>query len=452
MTRLITLHMEFVDGEPPGWRVVVVPESTTLGALRGLVNELFDGLPAEAYFERDQEFPSNSKLSIRDAFGERGNRLDYVFEDDSKTLVIWHEGYAEPDAELAYPRLIFGAETLLDEDDPADASTLEGGELQGAIRGDWKAPERHASRGAEMLRKFIEASDLPAADLDALERALEEDDDPFAEFEWATSRLARVDDGVSPRMRRAYHQVKDAGIDIEVGLLDQLRREELYRSDTVATGFVADILAGLEYRDAIEPIVELLQLDPETNIRSFHFLGYALTDLDGPDFERVDELLDSRSATLRFNVFVALSNFNPEHPGLARRIFELLDELSVEDTDFALDVLLSVHPESSRENILGLLDDFLEAVETSEQDPTLTRIPRIALSAKQAVFFGEALEDAGVDLGESRSEALDRVRSMLQQVLQTGTVGTYRRGEEPGRNDPCPCGSGKKYKRCCIPN
>ncbi|MCF7818757.1 MAG: SEC-C domain-containing protein [Kiritimatiellales bacterium] len=23
-------------------------------------------------------------------------------------------------------------------------------------------------------------------------------------------------------------------------------------------------------------------------------------------------------------------------------------------------------------------------------------------------------------------------------------------GNEPGRNDPCPCGSGKKYKKCCI--
>jgi hypothetical protein len=22
--------------------------------------------------------------------------------------------------------------------------------------------------------------------------------------------------------------------------------------------------------------------------------------------------------------------------------------------------------------------------------------------------------------------------------------------QEPGRNDPCPCGSGKKYKRCCV--
>jgi len=23
---------------------------------------------------------------------------------------------------------------------------------------------------------------------------------------------------------------------------------------------------------------------------------------------------------------------------------------------------------------------------------------------------------------------------------------------KPGRNDPCPCGSRKKYKRCCLPN
>ncbi|MDY7011417.1 MAG: SEC-C metal-binding domain-containing protein [Planctomycetota bacterium] len=22
-------------------------------------------------------------------------------------------------------------------------------------------------------------------------------------------------------------------------------------------------------------------------------------------------------------------------------------------------------------------------------------------------------------------------------------------GDQPGRNDPCPCGSGKKYKKCC---
>ncbi|MFN2512437.1 MAG: SEC-C metal-binding domain-containing protein [Pyrinomonadaceae bacterium] len=23
---------------------------------------------------------------------------------------------------------------------------------------------------------------------------------------------------------------------------------------------------------------------------------------------------------------------------------------------------------------------------------------------------------------------------------------------QTGRNDPCPCGSGKKYKKCCLPS
>lgn len=33
------------------------------------------------------------------------------------------------------------------------------------------------------------------------------------------------------------------------------------------------------------------------------------------------------------------------------------------------------------------------------------------------------------------------------------TSGTFKRdGEKVGRNDPCPCGSGKKYKKCCGMN
>ncbi len=41
-------------------------------------------------------------------------------------------------------------------------------------------------------------------------------------------------------------------------------------------------------------------------------------------------------------------------------------------------------------------------------------------------------------------------RSIFEAVLEHGTA-----GREPvestkiGRNEPCPCGSGKKYKKCC---
>ena len=48
-------------------------------------------------------------------------------------------------------------------------------------------------------------------------------------------------------------------------------------------------------------------------------------------------------------------------------------------------------------------------------------------------------------------------RRPVQQDLQqsgggneTETRGTVRVGKKVGRNDPCPCGSGKKYKNCCL--
>ena len=31
----------------------------------------------------------------------------------------------------------------------------------------------------------------------------------------------------------------------------------------------------------------------------------------------------------------------------------------------------------------------------------------------------------------------------------TATHTTVRKGKKVGPNDPCPCGSGKKYKKCC---
>ena len=35
----------------------------------------------------------------------------------------------------------------------------------------------------------------------------------------------------------------------------------------------------------------------------------------------------------------------------------------------------------------------------------------------------------------------------LERALNTPPPA--RAEETPGRNDPCPCGSGKKYKKCC---
>lgn len=40
----------------------------------------------------------------------------------------------------------------------------------------------------------------------------------------------------------------------------------------------------------------------------------------------------------------------------------------------------------------------------------------------------------------------EELKALYKEQKQSGTI---RKEKEPGRNDPCPCGSGKKYKKCC---
>ena len=41
---------------------------------------------------------------------------------------------------------------------------------------------------------------------------------------------------------------------------------------------------------------------------------------------------------------------------------------------------------------------------------------------------------------------------MIEIIKDYKRSRTVHKEKEPGRNDPCPCGSGKKYKKCCGAN
>ena len=43
------------------------------------------------------------------------------------------------------------------------------------------------------------------------------------------------------------------------------------------------------------------------------------------------------------------------------------------------------------------------------------------------------------------ADELNTLRAALSEAL----LGSGGGAPEPGRNEPCPCGSGRKYKRCC---
>jgi hypothetical protein len=46
---------------------------------------------------------------------------------------------------------------------------------------------------------------------------------------------------------------------------------------------------------------------------------------------------------------------------------------------------------------------------------------------------------------------VDKWEAVLEKSLNPNSISTWEPTEKPGRNDPCPCGSGNKYKKCCAP-
>lgn len=54
-----------------------------------------------------------------------------------------------------------------------------------------------------------------------------------------------------------------------------------------------------------------------------------------------------------------------------------------------------------------------------------------------------------VELLDEAATAIPRATIILRKIAQFSTGPTAGRRGKIGRNDPCPCGSGLKYKRCC---
>jgi hypothetical protein len=79
--------------------------------------------------------------------------------------------------------------------------------------------------------------------------------------------------------------------------------------------------------------------------------------------------------------------------------------------------------------------------------------------ADHLVAIARAMRALGAPISEEQSarleEALERAHPLWVPFDEPPATpfpprAAVRR-KRPGRNDPCPCGSGKKYKRCCLP-
>ena len=112
-------------------------------------------------------------------------------------------------------------------------------------------------------------------------------------------------------------------------------------------------------------------------------------------------------------------------------LFELLDEL--EEDEYEIRDQPEPRKARAREAREETLADFAEARATCEW---------LIEHGVEAVTAGETLVAARVSELAERHGDPDRLLAPPTPVRS--------RAEKVGRNDPCPCGSGRKYKRCCL--
>ena len=67
---------------------------------------------------------------------------------------------------------------------------------------------------------------------------------------------------------------------------------------------------------------------------------------------------------------------------------------------------------------------------------------------KPDLWEGAEFEDVEEDGPEDDYEDEEDAPELMDEPLDE-PVRPIITEKAPGRNDPCPCGSGKKYKRCC---
>lgn len=149
---------------------------------------------------------------------------------------------------------------------------------------------------------------------------------------------------------------------------------------------------------------------------------------------------------------VVVEQINKQHNLLQRSEFELTALLS--EGDFS-------------ENLADFSEGFMNVWPTVETQWQAANIGEGSLRMLQALLttfmlaIDEAqtqqqMKDAGFDEVPSLGDFIDQLDIMVMEVslaADEAMLGNKSQSVNPfkgiGRNDPCPCSSGKKYKQCC---
>ncbi|MBL8243173.1 MAG: UPF0149 family protein [Rhodanobacteraceae bacterium] len=246
--------------------------------------------------------------------------------------------------------------------------------------------------------------------------------------------------------RRHREQAQDVSAQIESDLLDGLSNQKYAEADHLAELLQQHAVpAGgmnLEFLDGFWSAQRAAMLE----VSPFDSLVRIL----GPD-KVWDDVEDARE------VMMALMGYwNAIGERLSRKA-EPTDPLCHPFIDFPLDVDPADHPERPygqdfAKGFLAAIEDFPRSAKLLLMDPQAKHW----LAPFEALAKGHSLEKRLNRLGfEERMGLIAELPECIAElgIFWTASGGaTFREPKRteplPGRNDPCPCGSGKKYKKC----
>ena len=103
--------------------------------------------------------------------------------------------------------------------------------------------------------------------------------------------------------------------------------------------------------------------------------------------------------------------------------------------------------------MVGFLDGINDSLKIANPIETMTEDTVVSLAFDKERLYKNMVDAKADWLYElpQWDEIFDEntKKRLYREQKQSGTI---RKDKKIGRNDPCPCGSGKKYKKCCGRN
>ena len=99
---------------------------------------------------------------------------------------------------------------------------------------------------------------------------------------------------------------------------------------------------------------------------------------------------------------------------------------------------------------MGFLDGINTSLKTANELEEMTEETAIDLDVDfEKLFFNMLKAEAEYLYTLEEWDDVLSTDARIEIVKEFKRSRTVVKEKEPGRNDPCPCGSGKKYKKCC---